>query len=87
MIVYYIMRGDGAAHKKGWFVMPLEVMDKIIKMIPENYIIYDPFCGSGTTIIAAINNNRKYIGCEISKKYFELAQRRIKEETLQTKLF
>lgn len=68
-------------------VMPLDVMDKIIKMIPENYIIYDPFCGSGTTLIAAINNNRKFIGCEISKKYFELAQRRINEETLQTKLF
>lgn len=64
-------------------IMPLSVMDRIIKLLPEDYIIYDPFCGSGTTIISAINNRRNYIGCEIDKKYFELAQRRIKEETIQ----
>lgn len=43
--------------------------------------------GSGTTAIAAIRENRKYLGAELSKKYFELANKRIEYETAQTKLF
>lgn len=34
-------------------IIPLEVMDKIVKLIPEDYVIVDPFCGTGTTLIAA----------------------------------
>jgi site-specific DNA-methyltransferase (adenine-specific) len=68
-------------------VIPLEVMDKIVKLIPEDYVIVDPFCGTGTTCIAAKKNGRDYIGFEKEKKYFELANRRISEETAQLSLF
>lgn len=68
-------------------VIPLSVMDRIIKLLPENLIICDPFCGSGTTLIAAKKNKRKFVGFEISKNYFELAKRRLSEETSQLSLF
>ncbi len=50
-------------------------------------IIYDPFMGSGTTAVAAIQLDRKYIGSEISEKYVNIANKRIKPYINQTKLF
>lgn len=43
----------------------------------EGDTVCDPFMGSGTTAIAAIQTNRKYIGMEISKEYCEIAKKRI----------
>ena len=43
----------------------------------ENDIVFDPFIGSGSTAIACIQLNRRFIGFEIDKSYWELAQRRI----------
>jgi site-specific DNA-methyltransferase (adenine-specific) len=55
---------------------PIALIDRIIKSTSAK-IILDPFIGSGTTAIAAIKNNRKYIGIEISKEYCEMAMERI----------
>ncbi len=44
-------------------------------------IIFDPFAGSGTTLIAANNSNRYSVGLEIDLKYCELAKQRIINET------
>ena len=52
--------------------------DHIISWSNENDLIYDPFMGSGTTAKMAILNNRKYIGSEISKDYFNIIETRIK---------
>jgi len=41
----------------------------------------DCFLGSGTTAIAAIKENRKFIGIELEKKYIQLAVERISRET------
>ena len=42
---------------------PLEILDKIIlASTKENDLILDPFCGSSTTGISAVNLNRKYVG-------------------------
>lgn len=60
-------------------VMPVEVMKNIIGIIPEDFIIYDPFCGSGTTAIACAQLNRDFIGCDIDADYCEIAQRRVSE--------
>lgn len=49
--------------------------------------ILDPFMGSGTTGVAAVNLGRKFIGIEIEPKYFEIACRRITEATKQIDLF
>lgn len=53
--------------------------DHIISWSNENDIVFDPFLGSGTTAIAAIKAKRHFIGFEISDKYFNICQSRIKE--------
>ena len=47
--------------------------------IPDNSIdlVVDPFMGSGTTGIACKLLDREFVGCEINKEYFEIAQKRI----------
>lgn len=59
--------------------MPLEVMKKIIGILPEDYIICDPFMGSGTTGVACKELNRNFIGIELSQEYCDIAVRRINE--------
>ena len=53
------------------------VKDHIISWSNENDIILDPILGSGTTALACIECNRKYIGFEISPKYYDIAKERI----------
>lgn len=48
---------------------------------PENSIIYDPFTGIGTTALSCINNNCQYIGSELDKEIYDIANERIKEIT------
>ena len=46
------------------------------------------FCmGSGTTGVAALQLGRSFIGCEIDKKYFEIAEKRIKQAAMQEVMF
>ena len=48
----------------------------------ENEIVIDPFLGSGTTALAAIETGRHYFCSEIDTNYFSLAKKRIQEETI-----
>lgn len=69
---------------------PLNLMKILIEMTTKNgQIILDPFCGSGTTLVAAMQLHRKYIGFENNQAFFETAQKRIREEeiNMQTLLF
>jgi site-specific DNA-methyltransferase (adenine-specific) len=50
----------------------------------ENEIMFDPFMGIGSTIIACINTNRQYISCEIDTAYWNIANKRIQDIVLQT---
>jgi len=59
-------------------VMPLEVMERIIGILPDDVTIIDPFMGTGTTGVACKNLNRKFIGIELDKDYFKIAEARIK---------
>ena len=59
--------------------MPLEVMDRIIKLLPQDVNVIDPYCGSGTTGIACVNNNIDFIGIDIVPEYAKLAEERIRE--------
>ena len=51
----------------------------------ENQIVFDPMMGSGTTGIAALKNNRKFIGIEIDEEHFKLAQLNIGKQTAASK--
>ena len=59
--------------------MPLEIMERIIGILPEDVIIIDPFMGSGTTALACKKLGRDFIGCEIDKEYFEICKERLNE--------
>lgn len=57
---------------------PIELPHRLINLYSyEGDVVLDPFCGSGSTCIAAIQNNRNYIGYDNNEKYIELAQNRI----------
>lgn len=57
--------------------MPLEVMEKIVGIIPDNATVIDPFMGSGTTGLACQKMGRNFIGIEIDQEYFNIAKARI----------
>ena len=60
----------------------LQLMKEIVRIhTKENQLIMDPFMGSGTTGVAALELNRKFIGIEINQDYFEIAKKRFKTTT------
>ena len=61
--------------------MPLEVMKRIIGILPEDYIIVDPFGGSGTTALACKELNRDFIIIEQDEKYIEIIKNRLTHPT------
>ena len=61
--------------------------DHILTWSNQGDIVLDPFSGSGTTAIEALNLGRSFIGFEISKEYFKNSKKRIAEETAQMSLF
>ena len=57
---------------------PVEIFQTMLFASSEkNYSICDPFLGSGSSAIAAIQNNCNFIGCDISSKSFEVSNKRI----------
>ena len=60
---------------------PIHILKTLIELTTiENQVVLDPFMGSGSTIVAAIRSNRRYIGIEKEKSYFTIAENRIAEE-------
>ncbi|MBF0228310.1 MAG: site-specific DNA-methyltransferase [Desulfamplus sp.] len=69
-------------------VYPIYIIQELIKLLSkEDYFILDPFCGSGTTCIAANNLKRNYSGIEINPEYVELANERIKKSSCNQEFF
>ena len=63
-------------------VKPVKLMEYLITLVtPPNGIVLDPFIGSGTTGIAAVNLGFNYIGFEISEEYCKIAEKRVSEYT------
>jgi adenine specific DNA methylase Mod len=57
----------------------------VVKMMIENHtnendIVYDPFMGSGTTAIAALEVGRNYLGSEINEEYYNICKKRIESD-------
>ncbi|MDE7176131.1 MAG: site-specific DNA-methyltransferase [Helicobacter sp.] len=62
---------------------PVCLISHLIRLFTqEGQIVLDPFMGSGSHGVAALNNHRFFIGYEIEKKYFEIAKKRIEQEVL-----
>ena len=69
-------------------VFPPEIPETCIKAgCPEGGVVLDPFIGSGTTAVVAEKLKRKWVGIELNPEYCKIAEKRIKEETKQMKLF
>lgn len=67
---------------------PEELPNRLIKLFSfTNDIVIDPFMGSGTTAIAAIKNNRNFVGYEINKEYINLANNRIENLKINAEKF
>ena len=59
---------------------PVELPYRLIQLYTfEGEVILDPFCGSGSTCIAAIKAGRHYMGYDIKEEYIRLAEKRISE--------
>lgn len=66
--------------------MPIDVMKRIVGILPDDALIIDPFCGSGTTGVACKILDRDFIGIEIDNEYARLATERIESATWQLEL-
>lgn len=75
---------DGALHPTQ---KPVEVMRFSILQLNDPMTILDPFMGSGTTGVAAIDLGRKFIGIEVEPVYFDIACLRIKDALDRPNLF
>lgn len=68
---------------------PVELIERLVlSLTNEGDWVFDPFLGTGTTIIAAIRHGRRGAGAEILHKYADLAKQRIQQElegTLRTR--
>ena len=65
---------------------PLLLMKALIELTTkEGHIVLDPFCGSGTTLVAAKELKRKFLGFDINPEYVKIAKKRL-QEPIQTRL-
>ena len=63
---------------------PLDIpLSCILLSTKENDTVLDCFMGSGSTGVACVNTNRKFIGIELDEKYYEIAKQRINEASGQ----
>lgn len=69
-------RGTGVVHPSQ---KPVELMQWCLTKV-KGETIFDPYMGSGTTAVACIRTGRKFIGCEIERRYFDIAVKRVQEE-------
>ncbi len=71
----------GASTKNHPAPFPLKLAARLVRMFSfYNDTVLDPFCGSGTTMIAALRNGRNSIGIDIDKEYCRMASRYLKAE-------
>ena len=71
----------GASTRNHPAPFPLKLATRLIRMFSfYNDTVLDPFCGSGTTMIAALRNGRNSIGIDIDKEYCNMAARYLKAE-------
>ena len=77
------MVGRSSTERSGYPTQkPLTLLDRIVKVSSKSGdIVLDPFCGCGTTIVAAENNNRNWIGIDITYSAIAAIQKRLEGHT------
>ncbi len=78
--VYDCNRSD--ANRRHPTQKPIKLMRWCLDKFSDCRLILDPFAGSGTTLVAAKQLGRKYIGIEISPEYCKTAEDRLRQEEL-----
>ena len=74
-------RGEGNNHPT---VKPLALMEYLIKLVTQDgAVVFDPFAGSGSTLVACKRLFRRCIGMEMSEDYCEIASKRVSGEVVQ----
>ena len=66
---------------------PISLMTELIRCTSDTPLILDPFMGSGTTGVAAVQLGRRFVGIEADPKYYDLARRRISDALARPDLF
>ncbi|QSR35651.1 site-specific DNA-methyltransferase [Marinobacterium iners] len=66
-------------------IKPIDLLEKLVRNCSrEGEVILDPFMGSGSTGVAALNLNRKFVGIEIDSFFYDISKSRIKDSILKT---
>lgn len=66
---------------------PVRLLERLLCLTTKpGYVVVDPFAGSFSTIVACINSNRKFIGFEIDKEYYDTGIKRVNVVLSQPKL-
>lgn len=69
------MRGESGLHPTQ---KPVQLMQALIELTTqEGQLVLDPFAGSGSTLVAAQNLNRNYLGFESNPQYVETCRKRL----------
>jgi len=66
---------------------PINLPVNILKNIEGEVTVFDPYLGSGTTGVACLNMNKKFVGIEREQKYFDIACKRLEDAQRQVTLF
>ena len=56
---------------------PTALMQRLVQCVPVGGLAFDPFCGSGTMLVASVLEGRQAVGFEVSEEYCEIAARRL----------
>lgn len=70
-------KSDRGLHPTQKAVKLMEILISLVTV--EGQTVLDPFCGCGTTLVAAKNLNREYIGFEINEEYYQNILKRLNE--------
>jgi len=72
--------GSQSKNRSGYSTQKPEELNERFVLVSsnENDIVADFFCGSGTAIVVAKKNHRRYIGCDVSKEAVAITRKRLK---------
>ena len=82
---------DSTQRKKNELLHPAKYPESMIKgfiqfFTKKNHIVFDPFLGTGSTLVAALETGRNGIGFELLEKYAKIAQDRVSQKTLSPEI-